>query len=317
MIRFSDDAWQRTEALREAMAEKGLGTPATRAATIEGLIDDGYMLRKAKTLYPTEKAFALKALLIQIGASPLLSAQLTGEWESQLKAVELGRAHPQAFMDQIKTFTLALAGQAGQVSPQPSAASVPCPTCMKSMRRVKGSNGYFWGCSGYEDGCRSTLPDENGKPGAPKAHVPASRPGSVQPSVACEKCGKPMRRIANGPKGPFWGCTGYNDGCRFTLPDADGKPGARGDVATTVAPRPPQTPRLAPAPRSVPVSTAVPASNPTNHATADIGEKCPQCGNGHLTQRVARPSLRPFIGCTCYPECRYFKWVPQAVGATQ
>lgn len=306
------------DALREAMGEKGLGTPATRAATIEGLITDGYMRREAKTLFPTEKAFSLKALLIQMGASALLSAELTGEWESQLKAVELGQAQPQAFMEQIKAFTLALASQAGQVAPQQqSAASVPCPTCAKPMRRIKGPRGFFWGCSGYDQGCKTTLPDENGKPGAPRVRVEAAKPDSSQPAVACEKCGKPMRRIPNAPKGPFWGCTGYSDGCRFTLPDEDGKPAVRGGSAATATPRVASAACGAPAQMTAPVSSAAPAAKPANHATANIGDKCPECSKGHLTQRVAKPSLRPFAGCTAFPTCRYFKWLPQSTGGAQ
>lgn len=64
--------------LREAMQEKGLGTPATRAATIEGLINEKYMLREGRELIPTAKAFQLMTLLRGLGVEELSKAELTG-----------------------------------------------------------------------------------------------------------------------------------------------------------------------------------------------------------------------------------------------
>ncbi|MDP0941590.1 DNA topoisomerase, partial [Klebsiella quasipneumoniae] len=70
--------------LREAMAEKGLGTPATRAATIEGLISEKYMLREGRELIPTAKAFQLMTLLRGLEVEDLTKPELTGDWESKL-----------------------------------------------------------------------------------------------------------------------------------------------------------------------------------------------------------------------------------------
>ena len=67
--------------LRDAMAEKGLGTPATRAAIIENLIDQNYMLREGRELRPTAKAQQLFSLLKGLGISALSDPKLTGEWE--------------------------------------------------------------------------------------------------------------------------------------------------------------------------------------------------------------------------------------------
>ncbi len=67
--------------LREAMKEKGLGTPATRAAIIEGLIAEKYVHRDARDLLATPKAFALIELLNATGMPVLTSPELTGEWE--------------------------------------------------------------------------------------------------------------------------------------------------------------------------------------------------------------------------------------------
>src|SRR5690606_6773667 len=72
------------EELREAMAGKGLGTPATRAATIEGLLTEKYMVREGRELIPTAKAFQLMTLLRGLGVQELTQAELTGEWEYKL-----------------------------------------------------------------------------------------------------------------------------------------------------------------------------------------------------------------------------------------
>ena len=79
------------EELREAMAEKGLGTPATRAATIEGLLSEKYMIREGRDLIPTAKAFQLMTLLRGLAVDELTKPELTGNWEFQLAEMEKGR----------------------------------------------------------------------------------------------------------------------------------------------------------------------------------------------------------------------------------
>src|SRR5262249_37861703 len=89
------------EELREALAEKGLGTPATRAAIIEGLINEKYMLREGRELIPTAKAFQLMTLLRGLGVEELTKPELTGEWEYKLAEIEHGRMPRTAFMKDI------------------------------------------------------------------------------------------------------------------------------------------------------------------------------------------------------------------------
>ena len=91
--------------LREAMAEKGLGTPATRAQIIEGLIEDHYMVRNGKELQPTAKAFSLMVLLNGLEVSTLTKPELTGEWEHKLKQMERGQLSREVFMTQIREMT--------------------------------------------------------------------------------------------------------------------------------------------------------------------------------------------------------------------
>jgi DNA topoisomerase-3 len=90
------------EALAEAMKERGLGTPATRAATIEELLTKAYIERQGKELVPLSKAFQLHQFLHAKGMSFLTEPQLTGEWEHKLKQIEQGKLTAQAFIAEIK-----------------------------------------------------------------------------------------------------------------------------------------------------------------------------------------------------------------------
>ena len=77
--------------LREAMAEKGLGTPATRAATIEGLIAEKYMLREGRELIPHGQGLPADDAVARTGGRGPDQAELTGDWEYQLAQMEKGK----------------------------------------------------------------------------------------------------------------------------------------------------------------------------------------------------------------------------------
>ena len=98
--------------LREAMREKGLGTPATRAAIIEGLITRAYMHREGRELVPTAKAFSLMTLLRGLGVEELTSPELTGEWEYKLAQMEHGKLTRDEFMSEIVEMTEHIVAQA-------------------------------------------------------------------------------------------------------------------------------------------------------------------------------------------------------------
>ena len=90
------------DTLREAMGERGLGTPATRAATIETLISEEYVRRIGRELVPTAKAFGLFETLDALGIEILQSPEMTGEWEHKLKEIEHGRMKRDEFMLEIQ-----------------------------------------------------------------------------------------------------------------------------------------------------------------------------------------------------------------------
>jgi DNA topoisomerase-3 len=118
--------------LREAMGQKGLGTPATRAAVIEGLIHEEYVHRNARELVPTPKAFSLLFALKHFGVSEITSPELTGDWEFKLKQMELGKLKRDEFMEHIESVTRDLVARIkGGDIPDTAFATVdaPCPKC--------------------------------------------------------------------------------------------------------------------------------------------------------------------------------------------
>ncbi len=120
--------------LREAMQEKGLGTPATRAAIIEGLLNEKYMLREGRELIPTAKAFQLMTLLRGLGVEELSKAELTGEWEHKLAQMEHGKLSREAFMREIAAMTEHIVKKAKEydrdtVPGDYATLAAPCPNC--------------------------------------------------------------------------------------------------------------------------------------------------------------------------------------------
>ena len=120
--------------LREAMREKGLGTPATRAQIIEGLILEKYVLREGRELQPTAKAFSLMTLLHGLGIPELFSPELTAEWEFKLSQMEHGKLKREQFMREIVKMTRHLVGQAKNYESDTipgdfATLSVRCPKC--------------------------------------------------------------------------------------------------------------------------------------------------------------------------------------------
>jgi DNA topoisomerase-3 len=118
--------------LREAMEAKGLGTPATRAAVIEGLIQEKYIQREGRELKPTWKAFRLLLALHHFGVTEITSPELTGDWEYKLKLMETGQLKRDVFMEHIEQVTRDLVERIrkGDI-PEEAYVTVeaPCPKC--------------------------------------------------------------------------------------------------------------------------------------------------------------------------------------------
>ncbi len=143
--------------LREAMQEKGLGTPATRSSIIEGLIAEKYMLREGRELIPTAKAFQLMTLLRGLGVEELSKAELTGEWEYKLAQMELGKLTRSSFMADIAAMTERMVKKAKEydrdtIPGDYATLQAVCPNCggvvKENYRRYTCT-----GKTGAEDGC--------------------------------------------------------------------------------------------------------------------------------------------------------------------
>ncbi|MCK2096791.1 DNA topoisomerase III [Thauera aromatica] len=122
------------EELRAAMAERGLGTPATRAQIIEGLIGEQYIHREGRELIPSAKAFSLITLLKGLGVTALTSPELTGGWEYKLAQMEHGKLSREAFMNEIAEMTREVVERAKRyesdtVPGEFVTLQTPCPKC--------------------------------------------------------------------------------------------------------------------------------------------------------------------------------------------
>jgi DNA topoisomerase III len=129
------------EELREAMSAKGLGTPATRAAIIEGLIHEKYMTRQGKELQPTAKAFSLMALLRGLGIPELTSPELTGNWEYKLRQMERGQLSRDDFMREIAEVTRDMVQKAkthehDTIPGDFGTLRTPCPKCGSEVKET-------------------------------------------------------------------------------------------------------------------------------------------------------------------------------------
>ena len=158
--RFVED-----EALKEQLKESGLGTPATRAAIIERLIEVGYVVRKGKTLLPTEKGVKL----IEVVPEQLKSPQTTGKWEKGLSSIAKGKMKDDRFMGSIKRFVCFLVDNAytsktevefekeepkGTKRRTTSKGLGKCPACGKGSIH-ENTKAYY--CSEWKNGCGFTV----------------------------------------------------------------------------------------------------------------------------------------------------------------
>jgi DNA topoisomerase-3 len=232
------------ETLKEALKEKGVGTPATRAAIIEVLIARGYVERRRKTLVSTPGGRALIAL---VQNEKLKSPELTGDWEYRLKLVERGEYAPEVFMEEVRAYTREiLQGTAAQTIDL--AKLGPCPRCGAPVMR--GRTGY--GCSRWRDGCGFVVPgtlwgltltpvllreilvhgksltphsivvdgqrtlahlrfDPQGQP----AHEDVALPEGEHHAASLGTCPSCGGDVVEGARG--YGCTNWKRGCRFIV----------------------------------------------------------------------------------------------------
>ena len=138
------------EELAEAMKERGLGTPATRADTIDGLINSRYVERAQRELIPTPKAEQILQFLTAVKADEITSPAMTGEWEYKLRQMEQKKFTRDKFMAEIIAQTKGMVNRVKKFEEDDSVARVTdivSPTDSKPLRETlrgyKSQDGLF------------------------------------------------------------------------------------------------------------------------------------------------------------------------------
>ena len=191
--------------LREAMAEKGLGTPATRAQTIEGLILEKYIVREGRELIPTAKAFQLMTLLRGLQVEELTKPELTGNWEFQLAEMEKGKLSRETFMAEIAQMTERVVAKAKEydrdtIPGDYATLKVPCPNCGGVVKE----NYRRYTCVG-KDGAAAAEGSDGAGCGFSISKIPGSRSfelNEVEEFIANKKIG-PLEGFRSKAGWPF------------------------------------------------------------------------------------------------------------------
>jgi DNA topoisomerase-3 len=192
------------EELRDAMKDSGLGTPATRAATIERLKKVGYIDMQGKKIILTQKGRMVVELIRGAGIELLTSPEMTGQWERRLNEISRGTASDDQFMHNVKRFATLIVD--------------------KVRKQARASKTDFEGENAPEAtgkrGSTSTKTAARGD-GAPKApakkRAPAAKPAGDGASTFIATCPRPGcgGSLFMGRKG--YGCSHYKEGCSFVI----------------------------------------------------------------------------------------------------
>jgi DNA topoisomerase-3 len=287
--RFVED-----EELAEAMKERGLGTPATRAAIVENLLERSYVERQGRALVATDKG---RGLIVALGEHPLVRPDLTGEWEARLRRIEkLGQTEAvsgragfgTAVRDFVRDVVESFAGKtpADLQAGRRSFGKCPQPGCEGTV--VLGK--IAWGCSSWkskeEPGCGFVFwRDQNGKKQTEKhlaEFIEKVRKGEItvgqrMERVVLGKCPRCQEEVVERSKG--WGCSSWKSpketGCGYAI----WKTNPDGSSVDAEA------------------AAAMLAAGVTNQKEKTVLVECPRCG-GSI---VERPK---FYGCDSWKSPR-------------
>lgn len=253
-------------ALVKALERRGIGRPSTYAAIMETLHTREYVVVDGRHLVPTELAFSVIEALE--GRFDFAEYDYTREIEASLDRIAQGRHR---YIDLVADVDRKLDEELSRLSGLEigDAPRYACPECGSVLRKRKGSNGPFWGCSGYPD-CRFTAPDEGGEP-----QILSEEEKNAHP---CPECHDGHLRRRKGRNGYFWGCDRYPE-CKCTRPDDRGSPGER-----------------------------KPRSENRNYRAGASCPKCRQGKLVERTLKKGANEGKAFLGCTGYPDCDFFAW---------
>lgn len=191
----------------------GIGTEATRTEIVSQLILRS-LLEKASgkskdpALLVTDKG---RNLLKSVPAE-VSNPVLTATWERTLSEIASCSSGPDAFVHEVSVKVAKWISDLKEVSGTINMGNAfkqtvpsPCPSCGRPLAKIKGPSGFFWGCTGYRDTekpCKTTCPDERGKPGKPRE---AGKPAGIGPS--CPKCGKSTGEMKTKMKISYFRCS--------------------------------------------------------------------------------------------------------------
>lgn len=201
------------EEVRDAMKDSGLGTPATRAATIERLKNVGYIMMQGKRIMITRKGRTAIELIRAAGVELLTSPEMTGMWERRLNEIARGSASDAQFMENVKKFATMIVQKVRMQSRADSKAFEGETPAAKGKSR-KGVSGSSSG------GVSSTRSARSASTRTQAAPATASEGGTAvltgEPSVIAS-CPRPGcgGKLFMGRKG--YGCSNYRSGCKFVI----------------------------------------------------------------------------------------------------
>ncbi|MEF9677056.1 MULTISPECIES: DNA topoisomerase III [Enterobacterales] len=137
----------------------GIGTEATRANIIKGLLDRGYLLKKSRSVRASDAAFTL----IDAVPGAIADPGMTAIWEQALDMIEAGQLTLDVFIDKQSAWITQLVQQYRGASLSIKVPQGPaCPECGTAMRQRTGKSGPFWSCPRYPD-CKGSQPIDSGK----------------------------------------------------------------------------------------------------------------------------------------------------------
>ncbi len=200
------------EELRDAMKDSGLGTPATRAATIERLKQVGYIDMQGKKIVITPKGRMAIELIRGAGVELLTSPEMTGHWERRLTEISRGQASADVFMGNVKKFTWQIIDKVNLQRPAAkNAFAKPEPPAKESKGKRKSGMESESGGKTAAAASKKASPAAISLPDSTSASQASAQPGTI---AICPRpgCGG---HIFMGRKG--YGCSNYKTGCGFVI----------------------------------------------------------------------------------------------------
>lgn len=222
--------------LRKALKDKEgggtLGTEATRAGILDKLAANTGLIRIEKEKgysQPVWKTTKQGQEFCSALPKEIITPDISAIWAESQARIKAGELTVEAFVQETDAYIRERIEDLDKNGLNISGHT--CPDCGKPMRKITGSNGDFWACTGYRSDpqCKKTLPDFNGEPdydGKGKAAADAKK-AKEEKATTCPKCKKRLKRLKDKKtEGAFfWACEGvFDNSCKTFFPDNNGKP---------------------------------------------------------------------------------------------